>query len=168
MKNRSDILFFVLVFLLQVIITDYLHLGPWVFICLLPLLILHIPLSHSPHRVMLTAFALGLLLDVLSDGVVGLNAFAAVLAAAPRKFLYRALVNGDRQDKTGVPSLSEAGIVKYLKYLSVITAIYLAGYMLLDCAGSRPLLFILGKFLASTLASTAAGLLLAWSIQKRN
>lgn len=168
MKRPADIIYCFLLFLLQLVISDYVHLGPWITLCLLPLLILQIPRSRSPHMVMLIAFGLGLGLDILSDGVPGLNAFAAVLAAAPRKFFYRLLVNADRQDKTEVPLLRETGLLKYLKYLGVLTAIYLAAYTLVDCISVRPLGYIAAKFLISWVASTALCLLLALPIQNRN
>lgn len=168
MNKTGDILFFVLLFILQLVISDYVHLGPWVSLTLIPLLIICIPLSRSPHAVMLIAFALGLGLDILSDGVPGLNAFAAVLAAAPRKFFYRILVNADRQDKTEVPKIREVGLLKYLKYLGVITALYLAAYILVDCVSFRPPLFLLGQFLISWVASTALCLLLSLPIQNRS
>lgn len=168
MNRTGDIFYFVLLFLLQLVLSDYVHLGPWVYLCILPLLILFIPLSRSPHAVLLIAFALGLGLDILSDGVPGLNAFAAVLAAAPRKFFYRILVNADRQDKTEVPKIREAGLVKYLKYLGVITALYLAAYILVDCVSFRPAGFLLGKFLISWVASTALCLLLSLPFQNRS
>lgn len=168
MKRPADIIYCILLFLLQLVISDYVHLGPWITLCLLPLLILQIPRSRSPHVVMLIAFGLGLGLDILSDGVPGLNAFAAVLAAAPRKFFYRLLVNADRQDKTEVPLLRETGLLKYLKYLGVLTAIYLAAYTLVDCISVRPLGYIAAKFLISWVTSTALCLLLALPIQNRN
>ena len=168
MKKTGDIFFFVLLFLLQLVLSDYVHLGPWVYLCILPLLILCIPLSRSPQAVMLIAFALGLGLDILSDGVPGLNAFAAVLAAAPRKFFYRTLVNADRQDKTEVPKIREVGLPKYLKYLGVITALYLAAYIVVDCVSFRPPIFLLGKFLISWVASTALCLLLSLPFQNRS
>ena len=74
MKKPADIIYCVLLFLLQLVLSDYVHLGPWVSLCLLPLLILQIPLSRSPHGVMLIAFGLGLGLDILSDGVPGAKA----------------------------------------------------------------------------------------------
>ena len=138
MKRPADIFYFVLLFLLQLVISDYVHLGPWICLNLIPLLILLIPLSYRPHAVLLIAFGLGLGLDLLSDGVPGLNAFAAVLAAAPRKFFYRTMVNADRQDKTEVPLMGEVGLVKYIKYLAVLTAIYLVAYVLVDCISFRP------------------------------
>ena len=168
MKRPADIFYFVLLFLLQLVISDYVHLGPWICLNLIPLLILLIPLSYRPHAVLLIAFGLGLGLDLLSDGVPGLNAFAAVLAAAPRKFFYRTMVNADRQDKTEVPLMGEVGLVKYLKYLAVLTAIYLVAYVLVDCISFRPAGFIALKVIASWSASTALCLLLALPLQSRN
>ncbi len=168
MKRPADIFYFVLLFLLQLVISDYVHLGPWICLNLIPLLILLIPLSYRPHAVLLIAFGLGLGLDLLSDGVPGLNAFAAVLAAAPRKFFYRTMVNADRQDKTEVPLMGEVGLVKYIKYLAVLTAIYLVAYVLVDCISFRPAGFIALKVIASWLASTVLCLLLALPLQSRN
>jgi len=161
MNKPGNILYCILVFLLQLVLSDYVHLGPYVFLCLIPFLILNIPLSRGPHVLLLTAFAIGLGLDILSDGVPGLNAFAAVLAAAPRKFFYRRLVNGDRQDKTEIPVPGEVGVLKYLKYLSAVTAVYMAAYIALDCITFRPAEFILIKFAASTAASILLAFVLA-------
>ena len=161
MNRLSNIFYCILVFLLQLVLTDYVHLGPYVFLCLVPYLILNIPLSRSPHVVMLLAFAIGLGLDILSDGVPGLNAAAAVLAAAPRRFFYRRLVNSDRQDKTEIPLPGEVGLLKYLKYLAAVTILYMAAYVALDCISFRPASFILVKFAASAAASILLALLLA-------
>ena len=168
MSKFSNILFFVLVFLLQLVITDYLHLGPWITVNLLPFLILLIPLQRSEYIVMLSAFGLGLLLDILSGGVLGLNAFAAVVSAGPRKMLYRLLVNRDRKVPTEIPLIGNIGWAKYLKYLLALTALYMAAFILLDCVSVRPLGFILVRFAASTLASTGLELLLALSFQNRH
>jgi rod shape-determining protein MreD len=167
MSRLRSILFFILVFLLQLAISNYLNLGPWITISLIPFLIVQIPLQRSPHVVMLAAFGLGLLLDWLSAGVLGLNAFAAVMAAAPRRILYRLLIN-DEQDSTWIPLIRTVGIGKYHKYLFSLTAIYLAAFILLDCMSVRPFWFILVKFVASTLASSLLGLLLAFAFQRRS
>ena len=167
MNKPGNILFFILVFLLQLVISDYLNLGPWVCLTLVPFLILHIPLSRNPHWVMLAAFGIGLGLDILSAGVPGMNAFAAVLTAAPRKFFYRTLVNADRQDKTEIPLLKDVGFLKYARFLIVLVAIYLAAFILLDCVSVQPAGFIAIRFAASTLASTALSLLLAIPLQNR-
>mgnify|MGYP007069903758 CR=1 FL=1 len=133
MNPSRKLLYFFLVLLLQLAISDFLHLGPWVTLTLLPLLVALLPQAWSPHRVMAAAFILGLAVDFLTDGVLGLNAFAAVMAAGARRFLLRA---------------------KKYTFLLSLTAIFQAAFILLDCAGMRPVGFMLGRFAASTLAST--------------
>jgi len=168
MNKSRNILFFVLVFLLQLAISDYVNLGPWITISLIPFLILLFPVQRTPHVVLLSAFGLGLLLDWLSAGVLGLNAFAAVMTAAPHCLLRRRLLNYDRHEEIGIILLQDVGLSKYFHYLFILTAIYLAAYILLDCVSVRPIGFILVKFVASTLASTALGLLLAYAFQRRS
>ena len=167
MSKLTDILFFVLVFMLQVILTDYLHLGPYVYLCLIPFLILNIPFSRRPQLVLVAAFGIGLSLDLLADGVAGLNAAAAVAAAASRQLLYRSLVNRDRQDQTEVPVPAVIGMGKYLKYAVAVTLVYMTVYVLFDCVSYRPVGFILLKIVASTVLSTGLGLLLTLSLQNR-
>lgn len=168
MNKSHSILFFVLVFLLQLAISDYVNLGPWITISLIPFLILQLPMHRTPHVALLSAFGLGLLLDWLSAGVLGLNAFAAIMTAAPHRLLYRRILNNDRNDETRILRLRDVGFSKYFHYLLNLTAIYLAAYILLDCVSVRPIGFILVKFVASTLASTALGLLLAYAFQRRS
>ena len=168
MNKYGNLFYLVLVFLLQLVLSDYVHLGPWMYLCLVPFLIGSLPLQRSPHATLLAAFAIGLLLDILSDGVPGLNAFAAVMAAAPRKFFYRTLVNADRQDRTAVLLIRDVDTLKYLKYLAALTATYMAAYLLLDCISFRPLGFIVVKFLVSTAASLAIGLLLALPVRTQS
>ena len=168
MSRSRNILFFILVFLLQLAIANYLNLGPWITVSLLPFLIALIPMQRTPHVVMLAAFGLGLLLDWLSAGVLGLNAFAAVMAAAPRWLLYRLLAGDEHTDPVWIPRIRDIGVDKYLKYLLALTAIYLAAFILLDCMSVRPFWFILVKFVASTFVSTLLGLLLAYAFQRRS
>ena len=125
-------IFFILVFLLQLIVSNYVHLGPYVFICFIPLLTVLMPLNWRPASVMLAAFGLGLLLDLLSDGVPGLNAGAAVFCAALRKPFYRILVNSDRQDKTIRISRKSIGNTKYFSLLAACILAFSLAFVLLD------------------------------------
>ena len=168
MANRAhDILFVFLVFLLQLALSRFVNLGAYVFICFIPLIITVIPLTDSPQRTMILSFAVALLFDFLSDGVMGLNSAAAVVAAALRKPLYRAFVNRDRQDKTSVPTAALVGTGKYLNYLTSVVAVYMLVYIALDCISFRPLSFVALKFLVSTIVNSALSLLVSVSFLNR-
>lgn len=169
MKSKIvRILFFVLLFVVQVVISDYLNLGPYVYICLIPFIILNIPLSRDTGIVMVEAFAIGLLLDLLSDGVPGLNASAAVITAFCRKTLYKMIARRDRQDRTEVPDAANIGFVKYLLYLSACTALYILAYVLTDCAGISPVYFIFLKFLISSIINILLALVVSSSISEKS
>lgn len=168
MNKPINLFFCILIFILQLIISDYLHLGSYISICLIPFLIFNIPLQMRPHFLLIAAFMIGLGLDILSDGVAGLNSAAAVAAAATKKFFYRIFINSDRQDATRVPIPQETGIAKYLKFATAVIVIYVAVYIALDCISFRPFLFVLAKFAASTAVSLALTLLLCLSYQNRS
>lgn len=142
MSKSNSVFYFVLVFILQLVMAHYVNLGPWVHISLLPLLVLVLPEQWRTQRTMLVAFALGLLLDLLSGGPLGLNSAAAVLAATPRKMML--------ERKHPNPLLC----------LVVMTALYLLGYFLLDGVSFHPFWFMPVKLLASLAASFAVSALL--------
>jgi len=169
MNSRiSYIIFFVLAFLLQLAICDYLNLGPFIYVCLIPLLIIILPRQIHPNFVMLIAFGLGILLDIFSDGVLGMNAAAAILTAALKTPLYKMIVNGDRQDKTIFPSIHIVGFSVYLKYLAILIAIYLVTYVSIDCMGIRSLVFVLAKIAVSIVVNVALSLIISLSLLNRN
>lgn len=161
------ILFFVLLFAIQVLISNYLNLGPYVYICLIPFIILNIPMSTPTWLVMLASFATGLLLDMVSGGVLGLNAAAAVMTAFLRNPIYKATARRDRQDKTEVPSAANIGLSKYVLYMGSCTALYMFTYIFIDCIGTGHLLLIVLKFIASTVLNVVIALLTSRAISER-
>lgn len=160
MQNRIlHFLYFVLLFLLQIILCNYLNLGVFVFFCFLPLFILNIPLSTRPAAVMLIAFSLGLLFDLLTQGLLGLNAAACTALAFSRKFIYRHTARRDRQDKIEVPDMKSIGTEKYLFYLLSCVALYVFVYVILEGSGTSFWILPLWKFVISTIVNTALCLL---------
>lgn len=169
MKDKIfRILFFVLLFALQVVISNYLDLGPYVYLCLLPLILLNVPMSAPTWFVMVISFAIGLALDVFTEGVLGMNSAAAVMMAFSRKAIFKVTAKRDRQDRTEVPSAMNIGFSKYLSYISACTALYMLVYILLDCVGFSSFLFIIIKFAISTALNVAAALAISRSIPERS
>ena len=68
----------------QLILCNYGALGPYIMLTMLPAMIMCIPTSISTTTCMLIAFASGLAVDWLSEGLLGLNAAAAVPVALLR------------------------------------------------------------------------------------
>ena len=69
----------------QIVLCNYSQLGPYVMLTMLPAMVLCIPPSVSTITGMLIAFASGLSVDWLSEGLLGLNTAAILPVALMRK-----------------------------------------------------------------------------------
>jgi len=167
MNKSYQLLFFILVFILQLTVSRFINLGPFIFICFVPMIISTIPLTDSPQRVMFVSFVFALLFDILSDGVIGLNAATAVFVALLRKPMYMWLANADRQDKTYIASIHTLGFSKYFKYITGVVALYMLVYILFDCMTFRNFGFIVLKFLISTAVNLGLSVLISSSFINR-
>lgn len=153
----------VLLFLLQVMVANHIDLGPYIFIGLLPLILMHIPATTSDALRMVIAFALGLLLDIMTDGVPGLHAGAATVLGALCGTIYRNRINTDWRNDSGVPTVLSIG-PGYALYAFIATLIYVSAYILLECATIRPFWFILLRILLSTAVSTLLTVIIGRSL----
>lgn len=142
MKTSQN--FWTLYFLLvicQVILCNYCHLGAYIMLSILPAMVLCIPLSISTIGCMLIAFFSGLAADFFAEGVIGLNAAALVPVALMRKPVIRFFLGEDLISREDSFSFRKNGIVKISMALIVSLLIFLALYIILDGAGTRPTWF---------------------------
>lgn len=153
----------ILVFLLQVLVANHIDMGPYIFISLLPLILMHIPASISDALRMLIAFALGLLLDIMTDGVTGLHAGAATALGALCGPIYRNRINTDWRNDSGIPTIRSIGPGHTL-YAIVASLIYTSAYILLECVTFRPFWFILLRILISTAVSALLTVIIGRSL----
>lgn len=168
MKNNTwNILLYALIFILQILICNYLDVGAFIYVCLIPLLILGIPLNTNINVTMLAGFGIGLLLDLFSGGVMGLNAAAATTLAAFRGMIWRNAVNRDHRYNVEVPSISSVGLENYIIYVFLSTLVYLTVYSLLDCFSVRPFLFILFRILISLVIDVVLMVIISNSLLDR-
>lgn len=168
MNNKPYlILYLLLLFVLQLAICDYVDLGPYVNICLIPLIAVSLPRRNRESLAIVECFAIGLALDLLSDGVVGLNAAAATLVAFLREPLYHAFINSDKQDKTSAISIKQAGVWKYVRLLLAVNVIYLFAYILLDAFSFRFTFHLICKLLISSAISTMISVLASFALEEK-
>lgn len=158
MKIRR-ILYIALLFILQIIANDYINLGPYIYVCFVPMMILIAPAGRVSVGSLLTAFGLGLMTDLLSDGVLGLNAAAGVLMAGLLGFMFDITVNRDNYLDNDCPTLYDVGARKYLRFLLLTFTVYFAAYVFLDGVGTRPFWFSCVKILATIALNVLLALL---------
>ncbi len=152
-NNLHTIALITLVIVFQLIINNFINPGPYLFISLMPFAISLIPRSLHINVTMLVCFSLGLTVDVLSRGVIGVNAATATALAVFRGPIYKAFVNSDRQDKSQNPGIRQCGLSKFLLYITAATLAYMFIYCAVESMGVRDIFFFLPQFLLSSLLS---------------
>ena len=152
-------LIYVLLVICQMIMCNFAHFGPYVLLSMLPAMILCIPTGISTITCMLIAFASGFTVDLLSEGLLGLNTAALLPVAALRKGIIRIFLGEDIINRNDSFSIRKNGIGKVSFAILTVTALFLAIYIYLDGAGTRPLWFCLARFGASLTCNWVLGLI---------
>jgi len=154
MRGSAFIVRFVILLLVQIVLAKFVQIGPFLYLTILPAMMLCINCSRKPWTIMLVAFVSGMLVDGLSDGIFGLNAAAAVLSAAMQRPLLRFFLGEEIVERGNSISFRRYGTAKILAMIFTSTFLFFLFYVILDCAGTRSFLFCIGKILLSTLSSS--------------
>lgn len=161
MKTTQNFgLMYILVLICQIVLCNYTNLGPYVTLTLLPAMILCIPTNVGTVLCMFIAFASGFATDWLAEGLLGLNAAAILPVALLRKGTIRIFLGEDIITRNDSFSIRKNGLGKVSSALLSMTAIFLAAYIFLDGAGTRPFWFCAIKFGVSLVCNWALGLLI--------
>ena len=129
----------------QIVLCNYAALGPYIMLTMLPAMIMCIPTTVSTTACMLMAFASGLAVDWLSEGLIGLNAAAAVPVALIRNGAIRIFLGEDLITRGDRFSVRKNGLFKIAVTMFTALIIYLGIYVFLDGAGVRPTWFNLTR-----------------------
>lgn len=157
--NHNFPLMYVLLLICQVVLCNYTNLGPYVTLSMLPAMILCIPTGVSTIACMVVAFASGFATDWLAEGLLGLNVAALLPAALIRKGVIRIFLGEDLIARNDSFSIRKNGLSKVTFALLTVTSIFLATYIFLDGAGTRPFWFCATKFGVSLACNWILGLL---------
>lgn len=149
MKGQNFGLLYFLLVIGQIILCNFTNLGPYITLSLLPAMILCVPLTVSTPMCMLLAFATGLSVDWLSEGLIGINAASLIPVALMRKPLIRFFLGEDIITRSDSFSIRKNGAGKISTILILSAIIFLGLYIFLDGAGTRTIQFNLTRFAIS-------------------
>ena len=159
MKNQYYGILYFLMVIGQMIICNYFQFTPYVVLSMLPAKILCMPLTVGTPMCMLIAFASGLSVDWLAEGLVGINAASLVPVALARKTIIRIFLGEDLIARSDSFTFKKNGIGKISVALIVALSIFFGIYVILDGAGTRTTSFNLIRFGASVAASLILSLI---------
>ena len=160
MRKASFYFVFFLLTVVQMLICNYLNLSPYLMLSILPVMILCVPLRLPSFWTMLLAFVTGLAVDLLSEGLLGLNALALVPVAFVRKEVIRLIFGDELFARKEDFSVRKNGFGKVAAAIFLVQALFLAIYIWADGAGTRPLAFNAIRFGVSLAAGWALSLLI--------
>ena len=159
MRKNSFYLVYALLVVIQMLICNYFHLTAYVMLSILPVMVLCIPTRVSTTGALFIAFLTGLLVDLLSEGILGLNVLALVPVAYVRKGVIRLIFGDELFARKEDFSVRKNGFGKVALAIFLVQALFLVVYIWADGAGTRSLQFNAIRFGASLLAGTLVSLL---------
>ncbi len=152
-------LIYTLLVIAQLVLTHYLRVSPYLTLCILPVMVLCIPIHVGTAGAMLIAFGTGLAADLLGEGVLGLNTLALVPVGFLRNWIIR-LVFGTEVFARGEDfSVRRNGLGKVLLATILAELLFFIIFIWVDAAGTRPFSFNLLRLLCSLGGSMLLALL---------
>ena len=150
---------YIFLLMAQLLLSNFFHVTPYIFLTLLPLMVLCIPIRMGTIGAMLIAGLSGLVIDFLSEGVLGLNALALIPVAYARNGIIGLIFGPELFARKEDFSIGRCGFGKVAVALFLSLLIFLVIYIWADGAGTRPLWFNGLRLGASLVASFLLSLL---------
>lgn len=162
MKGGTYILKCALFIIAQTVIWNCCNFTQYLTVTFLPAIILGMPVRQRPVLSMAIAFAAGLAADFLCGAPLGLSSAALVPAALVRRGTIRLVFGNEilvaRREEL---SANRQGWMKMAMATAMLTMLFLAVYIAIDSAGTRPLWMDAVKFAASAAVSIPLSLPIA-------
>ena len=159
MRKSSFFFIYALLVVAQILICNYFHLTSFVMLSILPVLVLCIPIRIPTTGSLLIAFATGFIVDLLADGVLGLNTLALVPVALARDGILSLLFGRELFARKEDFTVHKNGFGPVTLAIILSQALFLAVYIWADGAGMRPFWFNFARWAASLAAGTALSLI---------
>ena len=160
MRKAGFYFVFLILTVVQMLICNYLNLSPYLMLSILPVMILCVPLRLPTFWTMILAFVTGCAVDLLSEGLLGINALALVPVAFVRKEVIRLIFGDELFARKEDFSMRKNGFGKVALAIFLVQALYLGVYIWADGAGTRPLAFNAIRFGVSLAAGWIVSLLI--------
>lgn len=147
--HKNIIVRYLILVIIQILICNYFQFSSYLFLSILPVLVMCLPAHINTTVTMIIAFFMGLSVDFFSEGILGLNAAALIPVALFRTYLTGLFCGEDITVQRNGFSYRRNGVVKVSLLGLCCTSIFLIIYIWLDGASIRTFWFNLGRFAAS-------------------
>lgn len=159
MRKSGFWFIYALLMVAQLLLSTYLRVSPYLMLTILPVMVLCISIRNSTASTMLIAFVTGLVIDLLSEGMLGLNALALVPVAFCRNSIIRLVFGQELFAREEDFSIQKNGFGKVVLAVLLAQALFLLVYIWVDGAGMRSVSFNALRFAVSLVAGLLISLL---------
>lgn len=157
--NQNSSIIFIMLAVAQMVICNYFRISPYLYVTILPAMILCLPVKINTVTGMLIAFATGIAVDALAEGIIGLNTLSLVPVAFIRFPLLGTVFGYETIEKEKPFNSRPSGFWRTMLAITVAYGLFLALYIMADSAGVRPLWFNALRFAVSLVADSLLALL---------
>lgn len=144
---------YLLLLLAQLLLSNYFNISPYIMVTILPVMVMCIPIRVGPVPAMVIAFATGLAVDLLSEGLLGLNAIALVPVALLRNTIIKFIFGDELFARKEDFCPKRNGLGKTAMAIFAGLAVFVIIYVWVDSAGTRPFWFNAARWGASVASS---------------
>ncbi|MEA3451099.1 MAG: hypothetical protein U9Q83_04265 [Bacteroidota bacterium] len=153
------IIYFVILYLLQILVFNYITLGPGLFPSVYLLIIILLPIEIEKIWLLVTAFFVGFILDFSND-TLALNTSALLFATFLRPFILQSISIREGYEIGKLPSFKNYGVNWFILYTLIFVFIFEFVYLSLDIFSFSKIGVILLKSVVNTLFSASFVVLL--------
>lgn len=144
---------------IQLLICEFANIWPPLYIAVFPLFILMLPHDMNNALLMIVAFISGLLIDALSDGLLGLNATSMTAIAFFKPMFIKSLARIDTFASQNITS-KHLGFQKFFTFLLLSYTVFFLCYVMLDDLGSGTVTFMIIRILVNIAANLVIAIIL--------
>ena len=151
-----------IIIICQALLSEYVNIWALLYIAIFPQFIILLPTAMNRSLYMLTAFPLGLCIDLFSHGSLCLNPAALVAMAYARPFILKfTLPKGNFDNNENAPLTPRTIEITSLTLITALMlAVFFTVYILMDSAASFTLGYTILKLAVCITANTLVSILL--------
>lgn len=157
---------FILLVAVQVLIVDHINLGGYINPPVYVLFILLLPFDVSGSLLLLSAFALGMSVDIFSNST-GLHAGSSVLMAFMRPYMIRLVGSPAEYEDHFKPGITDMGVQWFVTYSALMVLWHQLAFSLLESFYISEIGIILLRMLLTTLVTSVVVLVIDYLFLSR-
>ncbi|MCL1973431.1 MAG: hypothetical protein FWG54_01280 [Bacteroidetes bacterium] len=115
---------FILFCLLQTFVFERMQLGPFLYPCIYILFIILFPFGYKIVYLLLWSFAIGLCIDLLNVGILGLHTSACLFLGLTRQSILKLVATKEDLGQLTIPGWRTLGLQRYLTFLVIALLVH--------------------------------------------